>query len=67
MREWVTSDDQSLLVLENPFLLRAVEYLNYKGLAGMVTANTLKSDIEKDYELGENRRADLMAVYTGQR
>jgi hypothetical protein len=33
MREWVTSDDQSLLVLENPFLLRAVEYLNYKGLA----------------------------------
>jgi hypothetical protein len=62
MVEW-TEFDQPLNTLTHPLLRRALEYANPKTLFGMVSGNTVKADVTKNYERGQKTRAEYLKVF----
>jgi hypothetical protein len=49
LTNWIATSDKAFIELENPWLLKAFEYANPKALIALKTANTVRSDIKKNY------------------
>lgn len=62
LTNWVTSSDQAFRQLENPWLLKAFEYSNPQTLLAIKTRNTVKADINKNYELHKDERIKALKV-----
>jgi hypothetical protein len=50
------------LELENPWLQKAFEYANQEALLSLKTANTVKSDIKKNYDAHQVQRISKLKV-----